>query len=164
MEVGTQVTPQVSFPDDFWSPINLLRQMMQAILTALGLMALGVLVVLLLPNQMAQVTQVLESAPAASLGVGLLSLVVIPILAVLLIITCIGPFILVLAALVAGLFGWLAVGLFVGNKILHGSAHQRDLGAGGGRCSASPSLRWSPRFPASAGSLACWWRRWGWAR
>jgi hypothetical protein len=116
---GTQVTPQVSFPENFWSPLNLFRQMMQAILTMLGLMALGVLVVLLLPNQTAQVTQVVASAPVASLGVGLLSLVVIPILMVLLIITCIGPFILALAALVAGLFGWLAVGLFVGNKILH---------------------------------------------
>jgi hypothetical protein len=125
---GTRVTPEISLPENFWSPLNLFRQMIQAILTVLGLMALGVLVVLLLPNQTAQVTQVIESAPIASLGVGLLSLVVVPILAVLLIITCIGPFILALAALVAGLFGWLAVGLFVGNKILHG-LHTKETSA-----------------------------------
>ena len=125
---GTQVTPEISLPANFWSPLQLFRQMLQAILTVLGLMALGVLVALLLPNQMTQVTQVIGSAPVASLGVGLLSMIVIPILAVLLIITCIGPFILVVAALVAGLFGWLAVGLFVGNKILH-SLHTKDTSA-----------------------------------
>ncbi len=105
-------------PFDMWSPWNIVRYIFQAILTMLGMAALGVLVILLLPVQTNQVAKVILTAPAASFGVGLLSLVVIPILTILLVITCIGPLILILAAGIAILFGWIAVGLVLGQKAL----------------------------------------------
>ena len=111
---------------NMWSPIGILRQIAQAILTVLGLMALGVLVILLLPGHTDQVAKVILSAPAASVGVGLLSLIVLPILTILLVITCIGPFILVLAFGIAILFGWIAVGLVLGRKILE-SLQTKDV-------------------------------------
>jgi len=101
----------------FW---GVLRQIAEGLLTVLGLIALGVLVMLLLPQQTEQVAQVARADAAISLAMGILSLVVIPILLVLLVITCIGPVILALVAGIALLFGWIAVGLVLGRLILTG--------------------------------------------
>ncbi len=101
----------------FW---GVLRQIAEGLLTMLGLVALGVLVMLLLPEQTEQVAQVVRTNAGISLAMGVLSLVVVPILLVLLVITCIGPVILALVAGIALLFGWIAVGLMLGRLILAG--------------------------------------------
>lgn len=101
----------------FW---GVLRQIAEGVLTMLGLIALGVLVILLLPEQTEQIAQVVRTNAGISLAMGILSLVVIPILLVLLVITCIGPVILALAAGIALLFGWIAIGLVLGRLILTG--------------------------------------------
>jgi len=102
----------------------------KAIVTALALMALGLLVVLFLPRQTMMVTQAILTAPLPSLGVGFLTLVVaIGLTALLAITICLSPIALftALATIAAGLFGWIAVGLLVGQKLLEGLKAQPVL-------------------------------------
>ena len=91
------------------------------IVVALALAALGLLVVLFWPKQTKVVGQAVLAAPLPSGGVGLLTGVVAVILMVFLAITiCLSPvaFLLGVAMLVAGIFGWIAIGLLVGRRLL----------------------------------------------
>lgn len=97
------------------------RNLVQVVFNTLALMALGVVLVLLLPKQIAQVGQTVSEAPLPSVGVGLLTLVVLLILVPLLVIICIGipvAILVLLAAAAAGVFGWIAVGVVVGQRVL----------------------------------------------
>jgi hypothetical protein len=91
------------------------------IVVALALAALGLLIVLFWPKQTEVVGQAVLAAPWPSAGVGLLTGVVAVVLIILLAITiCLSPVALLMgiALLVAGLFGWIAVGLLVGRRLL----------------------------------------------
>ncbi len=102
---------------------NTMIDIFKAVITALALMALGLLVVLFLPRQTETVGQAVLAAPLPSLGVGFLTAVVAVSLTALLAITiCLAPIALFigLIATVAGFFGWIAVGLLVGQKLLEG--------------------------------------------
>jgi hypothetical protein len=104
---------------DRWSSsiFNIFRD----IFVALALAALGLLVVLFWPKQTEVVGQAVLAAPLPSAGVGLLTGVVAVVLIVLLAITiCLSPvaFLLGVAMLVAGVLGWIAVGLLVGQRLL----------------------------------------------
>jgi len=91
------------------------------IVVALALAAIGLLVVLFWPKQTEAVGKVAFTAPLPSAGVGLLTGVVAVVFIVLLAITiCLSPvaFLLGVAMLVAGLFGWIAIGLLVGQRLL----------------------------------------------
>jgi len=91
------------------------------IVVALALAAIGLLVVLFWPKQTEVVGQAILAAPLPSAGVGLLTGVVAVVLIVLLAITiCLSPvaFLLGVAMLVAGIFGWIAIGLLVGRRLL----------------------------------------------
>ena len=91
------------------------------IVLALALAAIGLLVVLFWPKQTEVVGQAVLIAPLASAGVGLLTGVVAVFLLVLLAITiCLSPvaFLLGVTLLVAGIFGWIAIGLLVGRRLL----------------------------------------------
>jgi hypothetical protein len=103
----------------------------RAVFTSLGLTILGGLVVLFLPRETRRVSQTVVDAPLASLGMGFLTLLVtaflLPILGLLslvLLIVCIGAFgfaLLVLLGVALGaaiIYGWIAVGLLVGERIL----------------------------------------------
>jgi hypothetical protein len=93
----------------------------KAIFVALALAALGLLVVLFWPKQTEVVRQAILYAPLPSGGVGLLTAVVAVALMVLFAITiCLSPvaLLLLVATLVAGIFGWIAVGLLVGQELL----------------------------------------------
>lgn len=103
--------------------LNTMMDIFKAVITALALMALGLLVVLFLPRQTETVAQAVLAAPLPSLGVGFLTAVVVVSLTVLLAFTiCLSPIALFigLIATVAGFFGWIAVGLLVGQKLLEG--------------------------------------------
>ena len=89
-----------------------------AIVSTLTIMALALLAILLLPEQTEQIASTVVSEPVLSLGAGLLTMIVMPILLILLIITCIGPLVLGLAFGIAILFGWIAAGLLLGRKLL----------------------------------------------
>jgi hypothetical protein len=102
---------------------NTVMDILKAIVTALALMALGLLVVLFLPRQTETVAQAVLTAPLPSLGVGFLTAVVAVGLTVLLTITiCLSPIALFIGLIttVAGFFGWISVGLLVGQKLLEG--------------------------------------------
>jgi hypothetical protein len=102
---------------------NTIMDIFKAIIIALALMALGLLVVLFLPRQAETVGQAVLSAPLPTLGVGFLTAVVAVGLTVLLAFTiCLSPIALLVALIttVAGFFGWIAVGLLVGQKLLEG--------------------------------------------
>ena len=91
------------------------------IVVALALAAIGLLVVLFWPKQTEAVGQAVLAAPLPSAGVGLLTGVVAVVFIVLLAITiCLSPvaFLLGVAMLVAGIFGWIAIGLLVGQRLL----------------------------------------------
>lgn len=88
---------------------------------ALVLSLLALLVLSLWPKQTEQVATTVWRFPAASFGFGLLTLLVIPglmvLLTVLIVTVCVVP-LLALAAAVAWLFGWIALGLLVGRRVL----------------------------------------------
>ncbi|MBL8057972.1 MAG: polymer-forming cytoskeletal protein [Anaerolineales bacterium] len=81
---------------------------------------LAVLVALLLPEPTARVSAALAGAPVAAGGVGLLTLIAVPVLSVLMAITlCLIPFsfLALMAYTVALLFGWLALGALLGERL-----------------------------------------------
>ena len=102
---------------------NTIMDIFKAFITALAVMALGLLVVLFLPKQTETVAQAVLSAPLPSLGVGFLTAVVAAGLTALLAITvCLLPIALFIGLITTagGFFGWIAVGLLVGQKLLEG--------------------------------------------
>jgi len=91
------------------------------IVTALAFAALGALVVIFAPNATRRVSDAVQNKPLNSVGIGCLTAIVFPILALLLIITLIGipvAFLLGILTWLAWIFGGIAVGLLAGEKIL----------------------------------------------
>jgi cytoskeletal protein CcmA (bactofilin family) len=82
--------------------------------------ALAALVAMFLPKPTTRTTQAIVNQPVMAGGVGLLTIIVTPIILLLLAITCIlSPISLlgVLALVVAWVFGRIAIGLEIGNRI-----------------------------------------------
>lgn len=82
--------------------------------------ALAALVAMFLPNPTTRTSQAIVKQPVMAGGVGLLTLIVVPILLLLLAITCIlSPISLLgaLALVIAWAFGRIAIGLEIGNRI-----------------------------------------------
>jgi hypothetical protein len=95
----------------------------RGLVTALALAALGALVIVFLPAQLNQVAATAQRAALPSLGVGCLSWIVLPPLTLLFIVTCIGiplAAILGILAVAAGVLGWIAIGMVLGQKLLSG--------------------------------------------
>jgi cytoskeletal protein CcmA (bactofilin family) len=91
------------------------------IVVALLLAAIGLLVVLFLPDQTQAVGQTLTAATPASFGLGLLTQIVGVTVMILLAITiCLSPVSLLLAAALglATLYGWIVIGYLVGQRLL----------------------------------------------
>lgn len=92
-----------------------------AIGLSLVLATLGVLAVVLLPKQTERVAQVLVKQPAMALAAGILTwLIVVGLVVILAITICLAPLALLLFALAVGawLFGWIATGWLVGQRLL----------------------------------------------
>lgn len=84
-------------------------------------MALGLVILLLLPKQTELVAHTVSTVPLPSAGVGLLTFVVLLLLVPLLVIICVGIPVVVLLAIgfVAALvLGRVAIGVFVGRRLL----------------------------------------------
>ncbi len=87
---------------------------------SLALSALAVILGLLLPQQVKRVSAAITSQPLVAGGVGLLTCVVLPIVLVLLTVTIILIPVMILAVILfvfAMLFGWIAAGHEVGDRI-----------------------------------------------
>ncbi len=101
--------------------VGMIVSVIRGLITALAIAALGALVLVFLPTQTQQVSETAQRAALPSVGVGCLSLIVAPLLGLLLIVTCIGipvAGILGIALVAAILFGWIAVSLILGEKLL----------------------------------------------
>ncbi len=105
----------------FESTFGTLFGFIKTVFVSLILTLLALLIVLFLPRQVVQVGDVVLNYPWQSLAWGLLTLIVGVGLGTLLIATvCLSPLgaLTWLAILIAGLFGWVAIGLLVGEKLL----------------------------------------------
>jgi len=93
----------------------------RAIVTIVALMALGLLVVALLPEQVKVVSATVQGAPFPSIGVGFLTYLVSALLIPLLVVICIGipvAILLGLALAAASIYGWIVLGSVVGERLL----------------------------------------------
>ncbi|MDR3574093.1 MAG: polymer-forming cytoskeletal protein [Anaerolineaceae bacterium] len=95
-------------------------KMFWAIFQALAIAALAVLVTMFIANPTQRVAESIVTEPAAASGIGCLTLIVAPALIALLAITLIlipVSLVGILVLAIAILFGWIAVGLEVGNRL-----------------------------------------------
>ncbi len=94
---------------------------LQVLVSTMGMMALGLLLVSVLPKQTSLIVETVEQSPVVSFGVGLLTMIVLPMVLILLVVICIGipiAVLLAMAAVAAGAYGWVAVGVASGQRLL----------------------------------------------
>lgn len=104
-----------------WNFGGIVGDLIGGLFTTIGLAALGALIIVFMPNQLKQVGDVAQQSALPSLGVGCLTWLVVPPLMILFILTCLGiPLSAVLGILfiAAGVMGWVAVGMIVGQRVL----------------------------------------------
>jgi hypothetical protein len=88
------------------------------VFSALFLAAIGIVTVALFPRRVQIVQDTVVRNPLSSLGVGFLGLVLSLPLALVLLITCCGFFVVLFATFLATLLGLVAVGAWVGDRIM----------------------------------------------
>ncbi|MCS6909735.1 MAG: polymer-forming cytoskeletal protein [Anaerolineales bacterium] len=135
-----------SVADSVWSParqlFSFIWNSLMALVTAIAAGLLALVVVLLLPEQTRRVSAAILTAPVLAGGLGLLTLIAVPFLAVVLALVtllCFSPFSLLALSVygIAMLFGWIAVGALLGERL-------------------AASARWqnvSPAFMAALGTF-----------
>ncbi|MCX6031687.1 MAG: polymer-forming cytoskeletal protein [Chloroflexi bacterium] len=118
----TSETPAVPDQSGRRSPVNPLGSLLLWEVTTLGwvigLILLGVVALLVAPKAMARIASTVAAGPAFSFGVGLLTLVVALLGGALLLIACGLGLLVWLVTFFALLVGWLAVGLWAGQRLL----------------------------------------------
>lgn len=93
----------------------------RGLMLALVISAIGLLVVLFLPNQTQVVGQTARQATPTSFGLGLLTMIVgITVMILLFITICLSPvgLLLALALALATLYGWIVIGYLLGQRML----------------------------------------------
>lgn len=106
---------------DGFSMARILERLLAAVNGAVILGVLAALVLLLWPLPLERIGRAVNRAPAAAGGVGCLSVVVVPLVGAVLAVTLILiplSLLLALAYLAVLLFGWIAVGLLFGERLL----------------------------------------------
>jgi hypothetical protein len=101
--------------------VEFYRAVTRTVLGSLGMGLLALLVVLIWPEQIARVRGTLTNAPAQSGGLGLLTVVAVPVLIVVATLTiCLIPvaFMAMVLLTVAVAFGWIALGELVGQRLV----------------------------------------------
>jgi hypothetical protein len=125
-EPGLRIEAPSFEPEDFWmsGPEQLLRwilRVVRRVVTVLVIAAIGGVVALIWPEATDQVGGTAFKSPGASLGVGFLTIVAAVVLILALAITiCLSPAaaLVALALSAAGLFGWIAIGARIGERLL----------------------------------------------
>ncbi|MGQ0600082.1 MAG: bactofilin family protein [Anaerolineales bacterium] len=114
----------VDVPEARFSPVNYALTLLWEVFTAFGLAVvagmLAIVVMLFMPDQTTRVTAAIGSTPMLSGLVGLLTLLAVPIVAVVIAITiCLSPLSLIgmLVYALALFFGWLAFGILFGDRL-----------------------------------------------
>lgn len=122
----TEQTPSINLTkDDGWqfpwkSNQNLLAKLLTAAFESLALAAFAVVIGLVLPQQTTRIANTIQNEPLVAGGVGLLVVVGSPILLIILIITLILIPVALLFVIAFGLalvFGWIALGYLIGEKL-----------------------------------------------
>ncbi|MDI7277388.1 MAG: polymer-forming cytoskeletal protein [Anaerolineae bacterium] len=106
---------------DVRSAVDWLARTLLALFCALGMAALGAVVVLLAPGPTRIAAEAFVAHPGESLGVGLLTLLAAVLVLPVLVLICIGiPVALVatLALVIGGVYGWIVAGLALGERLL----------------------------------------------
>lgn len=112
--------PNFVVESPFFGLVSLWQGLFQTFLTALVMGLLALLVVVFWPEQTTRAAAAITSAPGASGGLGLLTLVAVPVLLVLVTLTvCLIPVAFVAAVIFAAaiLFSWIALGQIVGVRL-----------------------------------------------
>jgi len=95
--------------------------LMRLVATLTVVLVVAGLVAIVLPDNVGRIVKVSLDAPLLCLGVGVLTSVLVAVLTPLLVVICIGipvAIVLVLAYLLCGLVGWVAMGKLVGDRLL----------------------------------------------
>ncbi len=122
---GVRTIPLPSGPFAHWNGfsgflLRLLLRGVRLVLSVLLMAGLSGLVVVLWPQPAARVGETALQASLPALGVGLLTVVVVAVVALGLAVTiCLSPvaLLVLLGAGVAGIFGWTALGILVGERV-----------------------------------------------
>jgi Na+-transporting methylmalonyl-CoA/oxaloacetate decarboxylase gamma subunit len=124
LPVPIPVPDFVEVPSVRYGPFDYAVSLVWGVFTSFGLALvaglLAVVTMLFLPDQTTRVTAAIGSAPMLSGGVGLLTLLAVPIVAVVVALTiCLAPFSLIglLVYALALFFGWLAFGILFGDRL-----------------------------------------------
>jgi hypothetical protein len=131
-------TPQVTLPEYMFN-FNPLRVILDVFGNALGMGLLAMLVALFLAPHAARVAQAVVNQPLTAGGLGLLVAFLTPIALVLMAITLIlipVAGLVVVVLIIAGIFGWIAIGMEVGQRFTR-AIHQS----------------WHPSFEAGLGTF-----------
>ncbi len=120
------IVPRVEYgPGVGFDPLDRLFRIMlgfaRGLMVALVIGAIGLLVVLFLPDQTRVVGQTVRQATPANFGLGLLTMIVGVTVIVLLAITiCLSPvsLLVALALVLATLYGWIVIGYLLGQRML----------------------------------------------
>lgn len=125
------VPPVPSFRYGVWSIGNgIVEGFINGLVTTFGLAALGVLIIVFLPNQLKQVGDVAQQSALPSLGVGCLTWLVVPPLMILFILTCLGIPLSALMGILfvaAGVLGWVAISAILGDRLLNALKVQNSV-------------------------------------
>lgn len=118
----TITTPQPPQPTSLLRiMLNYIWQVLGAIGLALALAALGLLALVMFPQQTERVAKTAVAAPVVTFGVGVLTLLIVLGLSTILAVTiCLAPIavLLILISAVAWIFAWVALGWLVGQRLL----------------------------------------------
>jgi cytoskeletal protein CcmA (bactofilin family) len=120
------IVPRTEFGQGAGSdPLNRLFHIMlgfvRGVMVTLVISAIGLLVVLFLPDQTRVVGQAVRQATPTSFGLGLLTMIVgITVIVLLAITICLSPvsLLVALALVLATLYGWIVIGYLLGQRML----------------------------------------------
>ncbi|MBC7224338.1 MAG: hypothetical protein H5T59_08730, partial [Anaerolineae bacterium] len=128
-EPGAQ-RPPLSWAEAFVAGlVGLLRGIVGALISALLLAGLAILAMLFLPQHTRQIAACVETAWPASLGVGILAVLVAVVVALVLVATlCLAPLglLLLVAVAAAWILGLIAIGLLIGERLFQ-ALNQADV-------------------------------------
>lgn len=128
---GPSFTPGGDFTSDGRSGVvDFFLALLGIAFRAAGLAAIALLLVIFIPQQTQRVKELTVSQPVVSIGVGFLTMLVAGLLLGVLVITICGipvAVILGLALVVALVYGWIALGWMIGERLLAGLNTQRPL-------------------------------------
>ncbi|HEY9078005.1 MAG TPA: hypothetical protein VIO61_15830 [Anaerolineaceae bacterium] len=112
--------PRVNWNPGNWIDLRPINTVLTTVLNSLAIGLIALLAALFLVRPMERVSRSVVASPIVIGGIGLLTLIVVPALLLILLITIILSPISLLGILVFGLafvFGWISIGLLLGRKI-----------------------------------------------